>query len=285
MKQISKQLMESYRKDSEPFITKTELLFPERENVFRELKLLRELFFPNYWNSGLITKNKYELEKKLKELKKIIFSGVYSFLLEKEKSDKISDFVLEELLEIREKLKKDIEAAFKGDPAAKNYAEIIRTYPGFTAILIQRVANIIYSLGATSYARELTEQVHSFTGIDIHPGAKIGEYFFIDHGTGVVVGETSEIGNNVRLYQSVTLGALHFAKEKGGILKKDYKRHPTLGDNVVIGAGAKILGPVKIGSNVNIGANSWIEEDVSDYTTVLISEHPKLIKKKKEKKE
>lgn len=282
MKQISKQLMESYRKDREPFIIKTELLFPERENVFRELKLLRELFFPNYWNAGLIIKNKFELEKKLKELKKIIFSGVYSFLLEKEKSNKISEFVLEELVEIREKLKKDIEAAFKGDPAAKNYAEIIRTYPGFTAILIQRVANIIYSLGATSYARELTEQVHSFTGIDIHPGAKIGEYFFIDHGTGVVIGETSEIGNNVRLYQSVTLGALHFAKEKNGILKKDYKRHPTLGNNVVIGAGAKILGPVKIGSNVNIGANSWIEEDVSDYTTVLISEHPKLIKKKRE---
>jgi len=187
---------------------------------------------------------------------------------------------------LREALKKDIEAAFAGDPSAMDYTEIIRSFPGFTAIMVQRFAHEIYELGAGSYARELGELVHSLTGIDIHPGAKIGEYFFIDHGTGVVIGETCEIGKFVRIYQGVTLGVLHFEKEENsdGTLKKNYKRHPTIGNNVVIGAGAKILGPIDIGSHVNIGANSWIQEDVPDYTTVFIKEHPELVKKERKLK-
>jgi serine O-acetyltransferase len=120
--------------------------------------------------------------------------------------------------------------------------------------------------------------MHKLTGIDIHPGANIGNNFFIDHGSGVVIGETTIIGDHVRLYQNVTLGVLHFEKDDN-ILKKNYKRHPTIKNNVVIGAGAKILGQITIGSNVNIGANSWITEDIPDNTSVYITEHPKLVKK------
>lgn len=157
---------------------------------------------------------------------------------------------------------------------------IIRSYPGFNAVLMQRIARVLYENGVPSYPREIMEHIHSFTGIDIHPGAKIGEYFFIDHGTGVVIGETAEIGDWVRLYQGVTLGVLHFQKEgESNALKKGYKRHPTLGSNVVVGAGAKLFGPINVGSNVNIGANSWIQEDIPDNTTLFISEHPKLVKR------
>ncbi len=274
---ITESLFESYKKDGEPFI-KEEKNFQERGCVFRELKIFREILFPNYWNFYEITKDKEELEKKLKKFADILLSGIVPYL--NSKADKIIEKVLEEIIIIRGILKTDIEAAFKGDPAAKDYTEIIRSYPGFSAVLVQRIANILYKSDAKQYARELTEQAHSLTGIDIHPGAKIGKYFFIDHGTGVVIGETCEIGNYVRVYQGVTLGALHFKKdEKNRALKKDYKRHPTIGNNVVIGAGAKILGPVKIGNNVSIGANSWIQEDIPDNTTVFISEHPKLVKK------
>ena len=152
--------------------------------------------------------------------------------------------------------------------------------------MVQRFTHQIYKNGAPSYARELNEHIHKMTGIDIHSGAEIGDYFFIDHGTGVVIGESCIIGDHVRLYQGVTLGALHFEKEENEteILKKGYKRHPNIGNHVVIGAGSKILGPVRIGNNVNIGANSWIEEDIPDHTVVFISEHPKLIKKKRTNK-
>lgn len=278
---IAEKLLKSYNNDKQPFMLETSIKFIERNNVFEELVLLRELFFPNYWNSGFITKQENKLIQKIENLGKILFSGIYPFLLDNKKTSEIVDEVLKNLPKIREILKKDIEAAFKGDPAAKDYTEIIRAYPGFNAILVQRVAHILYELKVPVYPRELTEHIHSLTGIDIHPGAKIGEYFFIDHGTGVVIGETTEIRNNVRLYQGVTLGASSFKKDNKGMLLKEYKRHPTLGNNVVIGAGAKILGPIIIGDNVGVGANCWIEENIPDNTTVIISEHPKLLKKQK----
>ncbi|NQV08564.1 serine acetyltransferase [Candidatus Woesearchaeota archaeon] len=277
-------LLQSYKKDKEPYITDISIKFPKQDNGFKELITLKELFFPNYWNCGFITKseNKEQLETKIDELGQTLFYGILPYLSDEKDIGAIVDKVLNILPDIREILKKDLEAAYKGDPAAKDYTEIIRSYPGFSAILVQRFAHILYKLKVTSYARELTERIHSMTGVDIHPGASVGEYFFIDHGTGVVIGETTEIGNHVRIYQGVTLGALHFEKDEGGTLKKGYKRHPTIGNNVVIGVGAKILGGVSIGDHVSIGANSWIEEDIPDYTTVFISEHPKLIKKQKE---
>jgi len=276
-------LLQSYQEDKGLYITDINKKFLERDNGFKEVKKLNELFFPNYWNCGLITKpeNKAKLEMKINELGRTIFDGIQPYLSDNKKIKFVIDKVVNQLPDIRETLKKDVEAAYNGDPAAKSYAEIIRSYPGFSAILVQRVAHFLYELEVPSYPRELTEHIHSRTGIDIHPGARIGDYFFMDHGTGIVIGETSEIGDNVRIYQGVTLGALHFKKEENGILKKDYKRHPTIGDNVVIGMGAKILGPVFIGNHVNIGANSWIQENILDYTTVFISEHPKLIRKQK----
>jgi serine O-acetyltransferase len=154
--------------------------------------------------------------------------------------------------------------------------EIIRSYPGFLAIAVQRVAHVLYDIGAPEYARELTEYAKMQTGIDIHPGAEIGEHFFVDHGTGVVIGESATVGEWVRLYQDVTLGALHFEEQEGDehALKKGYKRHPDIGDHVVIGAGTKVLGDITVGDHVSIGANSWITEDVPDHTKVYVKNHP-----------
>jgi serine O-acetyltransferase len=276
-------LLKSYREDKEPYVTDTTAKFSQRSCGFDELKILQELFFPNYWNCGSITKveNKTELETKINELARVLFAGIQPHFSDVRHIGTVVDEVLNRLDSIRESLKKDVEAAYKGDPAAMTYTEIIRSYPGFSAILVQRVAHVLYELRVPSYPRELTEIIHSMTGCDIHPGAKIGECFFIDHATGVVIGETSEIGDCVRIYQGVTLGALHFEKDEDGALRKGYKRHPTIGDHVVIGAGAKIIGPVTIGNHVGIGANSWIEEDIPDYTTVFISEHPKLMRKRR----
>ncbi len=271
-------LLESYKKDKEPFITSTPLRFPKRDSGFVELDILRELFFPNYWNKGHITKNLIDLEEKINDLKTVLHEGIGSYTKNIHTNELVLD-VLNKLPETRETLKKDVKAAYEGDPAATSYTEIIRTYPGFNAILIQRVAHFLYKLQIPTYPRELTEQIHSLTGIDINPGAKIGEHFFIDHGTGVVIGETSVIGDYVRLYQGVTLGALHFEKE-GDVLKKGYKRHPTIGNNVVIGAGAKVVGNITIGDYVNIGANSWVHKDIPLNTTVF-SEPQKLNMRKK----
>ena len=263
LKEISNQLQKSYELDDDKYRPK--IFLPDRTHEFIELKLLRELMFPRQWNANI-----KKTDDRLQELFNIL-SKITSNAIE----------ILSALPELRETLKTDVEAAFAGDPAATDYTDIIRTYPFMIAIIIQRYAKILYDYKIPTYPRELTELAHSITGIDIHPGAMIGKFFFIDHGTGVVIGETCIIGQWVRIYQGVTLGVLHFEKDKDnhGIIKKDYKRHPDIGDCVVIGAGAKILGPVKIGNHVNIGANSWIQEDIPDHTTVFITEHPKLIKK------
>jgi len=263
LKAISDKLLESYKADDDKY--RPNIFLPDRSSEFIELKLLRELMFPRHWNADI---NK--TEDRLIELYDIL-SKITNYSLD----------VINHLPELREILKTDVEAAFAGDPAATDYTDIIRTYPCITAILIQRFAKILYDYKIPTYPRELTELAHRITGIDIHPGASIGKFFFIDHGTGVVIGETCNIGQWVRIYQDVTLGVLHFEKDATNpcIIKKDYKRHPDIGDCVVIGAGAKILGPIKIGNHVNIGANSWIQEDIPDHTTVFITEHPKLVKK------
>jgi serine O-acetyltransferase len=276
-------LLRSYGKDKTPFFTELTQKFSSRKYPFEEINLIKQVLFPAYWNCGSIAseKNIKGLVSKIEALGKQFSEGISPYVEDKKEVKQIVNNVLDNLGEVREKLKKDVEAAYIGDPAAKNYTEIIRSYPGFLAIEIHRVSHLLYKFGAKGYSREISEVVHSETGIDIHPGAKIGNYFFIDHGTGVVIGETSVIGDWVRIYQDVTLGVLHFEKEKEGEIKKEYKRHPDIGNNVVIGAGAKILGPVKIGNHVNIGANSWITEDIPDYTSVFVAEHPRLEKRKK----
>jgi serine O-acetyltransferase len=156
----------------------------------------------------------------------------------------------------------DLRAAFVGDPAAKSFPEILIGYPGMTAVIHHRLAHILYGLNARLIARLFAEIAHARTGIDIHPGARIGSGFFIDHGTGVVIGETSIIGDNVRIYQAVTLGARHFPTDDDGRLIKGDARHPIIEDDVVIYAGATILGRIVIGRGSTIGGNVWLTHDV-----------------------
>ncbi|MEJ2356388.1 MAG: serine acetyltransferase [candidate division WOR-3 bacterium] len=303
LKKPAEQLLLSYKKDRSPFLTDVKQKFSSRKYPFEEINLIKQVLFPAYWNCGSIAseKNIKGLISKIEALGKQFSEGISPYVEDKKKVEQIVDKALKNLGEVRKKLKKDVEAAYIGDPAAKSYTEIIRSYPGFLAIEIHRVSHLLYLYGAEGYAREISEVVHSETGIDIHPGAQIGKYFFIDHGTGVVIGETSALGNWVRIYQDVTLGVLHFEEEKEGKIKKKYKRHPNIGSHVVIGAGAKILGPVKIGNHVNIGigagakilgpvkignhvnigANSWITENIPDYTSVFVAEHPRLEKRKR----
>ncbi len=172
------------------------------------------------------------------------------------------------LPKVRALLDSDVRAAFEGDPSAKSIDEIVFCFPGFAAIASHRVAHELYDLGVTMIARIIAEDAHSSTGIDIHPGARIGERFFIDHGTGVVIGETAVIGRNVRLYQAVTLGAKRFEADASGALAKSYPRHPVVEDDVVIYAGATVLGRVTIGRGSSIGGNVWLTRDVPPGSSV-----------------
>lgn len=273
------ELAESYEADEDPHPTDTSTTFPPRQHLCEEFGVLKRLLFPRCWNAGSVIGDHSAIDARLEELGELFYAGTKPY--SDEDSAETVDEVLDRLPEIRAALKKDIEAAYKGDPAARSYVEVIRSYPGFRAITVQRVAHAFYEAGAAEYARELTECAKVETGIDIHPGADIGEYFFIDHGTGVVIGETATVGDWARIYQDVTLGALHFEEEEDEehMLKKGYRRHPDIGDHVVIGAGSKILGTVSIGDHVSIGANSWITDDVPDHTSVFVSDHPEQARK------
>jgi serine O-acetyltransferase len=184
--------------------------------------------------------------------------------------------LLRRLPVLRATLEKDVEAAYVGDPAAKNNHEIIFCYPGLEAVTVYRVAHELLLLGVPLIPRMMTEYAHSKTGIDIHPGARIGPSFFIDHGTGVVIGETCDIGQHVKLYQGVTLGALSFPRDAAGNIIRGMKRHPTLEDEVVVYANATILGgDTVVGHHAVIGSNVWLTHSVDPYTVVML-EKPSL---------
>ena len=185
--------------------------------------------------------------------------------------------LLRRLPDVRKTLELDVDAAFRGDPAARSHHEIIFCYPGLEAITVYRLAHELTNLGVPLIPRMMTEYAHSKTGIDIHPGARIGPGFFIDHGTGVVIGETCDIGRDVKLYQGVTLGALSFSKDDdGSLVRGSYKRHPTLRDGVVVYANATILGGATVlGERAVVGSNVWLTESVPPDTTVVL-EKPKL---------
>lgn len=172
------------------------------------------------------------------------------------------------LPEVRALLETDIHAAYEGDPAARSVDEVVFCYPGIRAVINHRLANRLYRLGAPLMARIVSEAAHSVTGIDIHPGAEIGPSFFIDHGTGVVIGETAVIGRHVRLYQAVTLGARRFLVDETGMLAKGIPRHPIIEDDVVIYAGATVLGRVTIGRGSVIGGNVWLTRSIPPGTTI-----------------
>jgi len=183
---------------------------------------------------------------------------------------------LEQLPQLRKRLALDVQAAYDGDPAVKSTDEVIFCYPGLEAITVYRLAHVLFEQGVPLIPRMMTEWAHSKTGIDIHPGAKIGDHFFIDHGTGVVIGETTEIGNHVKLYQGVTLGALSFATDGDGNLVRGLKRHPTIEDRVVIYANATVLGGLTvIGHDSVVGSSVWLTKSVDPHTSVVL-EKPKL---------
>ena len=230
---------------------------PSPSLVCNWLNSLLKLLFPELAETKYqsLTVFEHEFQKQKLELKAIL--GIIEAKLESS-SDQILVQFLEQLPSIHNCLLRDAKAILEGDPAASSQIEVIRTYPGFFALAIHRIAHALYNLSVPLIPRVLNEHAHSITGIDIHPGATIGQGFCIDHGTGVVLGETVIIGENVKLYQGVTLGALSVKKEMAKM-----KRHPTIEDNVVIYANATILGgETVIGHNSIIGGNVWIIKSV-----------------------
>ncbi|MCL2086511.1 MAG: serine acetyltransferase [Oscillospiraceae bacterium] len=229
---------------------------PEKEVIHGIVDKMRIVLFPEYFAAGTSVKTRIEhtLCGMLEE--------IYTALTSQGVSDEMADTFLGKIPKLREYLLTDVEAAYEGDPAAYNKAEIVISYPGVFAVMVQRIAHELYLLKLPLIPRIMTEYAHSITGIDIHPGASIGKYFFIDHGTGVVIGETTIIGNNVKIYQGVTLGAL---STRGGQELKGLKRHPTLEDYVTVYSGASILGgETVIGKGVTIGGNAFIVKSVTE---------------------
>ena len=251
---------------------------PDRDVVVDIIEKLRRILFPGY-----IREKNYRMYNAKHNLSMLIedvmfnlnrqIALVYQTLGEESKSAQSHaqqvclDF-FERIPSVRAMLQTDLEASYEGDPAATDMAEIIYCYPGLFAITVYRLAHELYVLNVPMLPRIMTEYAHSITGIDIHPGATVGEYFFIDHGTGIVVGETTVIGNHVKIYQGVTLGAL---STRGGQSLRGKRRHPTIEDNVTIYAGASVLGgDTVIGHNCVIGSNAFITESIAPCTTVTI---------------
>lgn len=283
------ELTRTYQDDSGiNFIDASNL--PGRDKILQILDLLIEVLFPGYTGKRKITKSN------IKFIVGDILWQIYTELAEQAErafqyqcrikncegcdcrtmAENVTQHLLSQLPKIRELLKGDVAAAFDGDPAAKSYEEIVIGYPCITAIATYRVAHELYLKQVPLIPRIMTEWAHSRTGIDIHPGATIGKNFFIDHGTGVVIGETSIIGDNVKIYQGTTLGALSFPKDERGRIIKGGKRHPTIEDNVTIYAEATILGDVVIGKGAIVGGNVWIKESVPPGVTVTTA-HPDLV--------
>lgn len=247
---------------------------PSLERLEEIVCILRSLIFPGYFGNSSVNLNnlKYHVglnvEKLHYLLEKQILAGLCfnrksedSTVLRELAEEKTIDFI-ERIPYLREILTTDVVAAYNGDPAAKSYGEIIFCYPAIRAISNYRIAHELFLLDIPLIPRMITEMAHSETGIDIHPGAKIGNYFTIDHGTGVVIGETSIIGNNVKIYQGVTLGAKSFPLDDDGNPIKGIERHPILEDDVIVYSSASILGRVVIGKGAVIGGNIWIDVDV-----------------------
>jgi serine O-acetyltransferase len=263
---------------------------PSQDAVVRIIHQVRRILFPGYFTETRLdpVNLEYYLGQETTELleilsKQIILSIQHDCLRYdqpcsqcRERGHETGLRFIEVLPGLRSVLATDVRAALEGDPAAKSYDEIIYSYPGLFAITVYRMAHKLHELDVPLLPRMMTEHAHSLTGIDIHPGAMIGESFFIDHGTGVVVGETTEIGNRVRIYQGVTLGALSIPRDTVDRFR-DKKRHPTVGDDVIIYSNATLLGAeTVIGARSIIGGNVWITESVPPDTKVLLK-RPELV--------
>ena len=249
------------------------LRLPDRSAIISLIKELRRLFFPAYFGNpqlmALPAENYAALL--LERIETALTTQIALALPEEEASQasRITQSIVAELPRIQQVLLTDIEATFDGDPAAANKEEIIFAYPGLFAIFVYRIAHELYLRQVPMIPRMMTEYAHSRTGIDIHPGAQIGPWFFIDHGTGIVIGETTVIGSHVKLYQGVTLGAL---SPRAGHASLPGKRHPTVCDYVTIYSGASILGgKTVIGEHSVVGGNAFLTDSVADNTRVVIT--------------
>lgn len=284
LEQIVQQITDNYNSE-ELFYIKNECYMPNRDIIIHIILRLRQVMFPGYFDSEYLKRtvpeyfvghNILKLYDDLLGQIKSAFVHMHSDVSEKDAEKKAEEICIEffsSLGEIQKMLIKDVEAAYNGDPAAKTKQEIIFCYPGLLAIFVYRIAHELYKRDVPFIPRIMSEYAHSHTGIDINPGASIGEYFFIDHGTGVVIGETTSIGNNVKIYQGVTLGAL---STRSGQLLRNIKRHPTIEDNVTIYSSASILGgETVIGKGSVIGGNAFITESVPPGTRVSVK-NPKL---------
>jgi serine O-acetyltransferase len=286
LKNVVKAVVDTYRDDSGiNFIDTTNL--PLRDRILEILELLMEVLFPGYTGTKDVTSSNisfvvgdilYQVQSRLTE--QIERALLHQCRLKQCDSNSCrvmaqdaAEHLLRQLPKIRSTLKTDIQAAFDGDPAASSLEEIVLSYPGLKAITTHRIAHELYLKNVPLIPRIMSEHAHHETGIDIHPGAKISERFFIDHGTGIVVGETTIIGNNVKIYQGVTLGALAPA---AGQSLRGIKRHPTIEDDVTIYAAATILGDVTIGKGAIISGNVWIKESIPPGVTVSMTS-PELV--------
>ena len=282
---LAEEIVATYEGDSGiNFIDVTNL--PVRDKILKILDLLVEVLFPGYTGKRIVTRDSVQILVKgiLREVEVGLNEQIELALKHKcrmqectgcdceRMARETTEGLLNELPKIRTMLKGDVHAAYDGDPAAKSYEEIVISYPYITAIAIHRVAHELYVREIPLIPRIMSESAHAKTGIDIHPGAKIGNNFFIDHGTGVVIGETAIIGDNVKIYQGVTLGAMSFPKDERGRIIKGGKRHPTIEDGVTIYAEATILGDVTIGARSVIGGNVWLKKSVPAGTTVVTTE-------------
>jgi serine O-acetyltransferase len=250
---------------------------PSIKALFEIMDRLRAVLFPGYFGHSDITPENmpFHIGANLDAIFKLLTDQVrrgYCFFCELDRAGNCQDCdararnlagqFLRRLPRIREALAEDAQAAYEGDPASRSPGETIFCYPSITALTHYRVAHELHLLGVDLIPRIITEMAHSKTGIDIHPGATIGRRFFIDHGTGTVIGETCIIGDNVRLYQGVTLGAKSFPKDETGVLVKGIPRHPVVEDDVVIYSGATVLGRITIGKGSVIGGNVWVINDL-----------------------
>lgn len=239
---------------------------PDRREIVYILKETQVMMFPQFYSFSDLSQEEAlmelscSLEKQIRLVKQRLCEECRS-------ARKLTDIFLESLPEVKRLLLSDVQAIYDGDPAARSKAEIILCYPGFYAISIYRIAHVLYRLGVPYIPRVMSEYAHEKTGIDINPGAVIGHSFCIDHGTGIVIGETATIGNHVKLYQGVTIGARSFELDKDGNPVKSGKRHPDIGNNVIIYANATILGgDTYIGDGSVIGGNVWLIHSVPEKT-------------------
>ena len=252
---------------------------PSEQAVREFIALVRSTIFPGYYSSSSLHDSTitYHLGVAVERMHRVLAKQIlYSLCFAEQeickgescnseqeyKALNIAGSFISYLPELRRMLALDVEAAYQGDPAAESIGEIICCYPSLKAITYHRIAHKLYELQVPLLPRIISEIAHSETGIDIHPAARIGESFFIDHGTGVVIGATCIIGSRVKLYQGVTLGAKSFPKADDGSLIKGIERHPIIGDNVIVYSNTTLLGRINIGESARIGANMWITEDV-----------------------